>query len=228
MPNTLASSNTVAKPETRSGKLRSVSPLTLRRIILAVYLSVVVLMASFGAYATRSIGTLGDLTDQALGGSSLSVGDAAAQSASARLGQPADDAVQNDFQSSGRIRAKAVEAKFLTLLWISAAVVLGGVLLTLLARRVMEALANLSAAIRRSEAGEADMNVLNGSVNAAGALRTTIGTMRANIIAMTALEAASRQTGEASSSAAIKRSNGPAVGRKRAKATVAPSTTEGG
>ena len=226
MPITFASPNTVAKPRTTLGKLRSASRLTTRRGILAAYFCATVLIASLGAYATRSIGMPGDLTDQTLRGSLPSLSGASAPSASSRLGPPADAAVQDTIQPSGRILAQALDAKVRSLLWIAAAVTLAGVLMTLIARRVMAALANLSAAIRRSEAGEFDLNVPYGSVDRAGALRTTIGTMRANIIAMTALEAASRQPSEVGAGA-TKRSNGPAIRRKRGTATAEPTTSEG-
>ncbi len=119
------------------------------------------------------------------------------------------------------------DAKFRTLLWIGAAMIGGGMIVTLLAQRIMGSIFSLSAVICRVTAGQDDTYGANASADGAAALLTTIGTMRANIAAMTALEVAERQHGRPILANSPRKSNAGVIKSKQVELMSEPLPTHG-
>lgn len=142
--------------------------------------------------------------------------DALAQAANRRLERLVDRAAGDVLEYQARAQAEVADAKFQMLLWTCAAMVLGGMIVTVLARRITGLIVDVSAALCRIAAGHADTNLPSVGADELGAMLTTIRTMQANIVAMTALEAAARHSKGPAPAVATEKSNRGMVGRKRA------------
>lgn len=106
--------------------------------------------------------------------------DALAQVANRRLERLIDHAARDGLEFQERIQAKVADAKFQTLLWTCAALILGGMTAMLLARRIVGFVVSISAAACRLAAEYAETKSSKVGANGSGALLTTIGTMRDN------------------------------------------------
>lgn len=152
--------------------------------------------------------------------------DALAQIANRRLERLVDRAAGDVLEYQARAQAEVADAKFQMLLWTCAAMVLGGMIVTVLARRIMGLVADVSAALCRIAAGHVDTNLPSVGADELGAMLTTIRTMQANIVAMTALEAAARHSKKPTPALATEKSTRGMVGRKRVLAVNAPSMAD--
>lgn len=119
---------------------------------------------------------------------------ALAQIANRRLGRLVDRAAGDVLEYQASAQAEVADGKFQMLLWTCAAMVLGGMIVTVLARHITGLIADVSAALCRVAAGQADTNLPSVGADELGAMLTTIRTMQTNIVAMTALEAAARHS----------------------------------
>lgn len=142
--------------------------------------------------------------------------EALAQIANRRLERLVDRAAGDVLEYQASAQAEAADAKFQMLLWTCAAMVLGGMIVTVLARRITGLIAGVSAALCRIATGHVDTNLPSVGADELGAMLTTIRTMQANIVAMTALEAAARHSKGPVQAAATEKSARGMTGRKRA------------
>ena len=312
MSNSIAHSITLATPHMAPGAVRAASRMSISRKLLLAFLCFSLISASLGAYAIRSIVTLGHVTDQAMDGALLSIGHArsasagfialgaavahhraladqaglqqrisdlsgtldedlaaiiqsaatpqAAQAAgaaraaivdwraaggltdagvadadrAAALGQIAnrrlerliDHAARDALEFQERARTEVADAKFHTLLSTCAALILGGMITTLLARSAIGLVASASAEACHIAAEYAETNLPSRGASKSGALLTTIGTMRDNIEAMTVLELAERQRAKSIPAKIVVQSSKNVEGRKRAEVISALSATD--
>ena len=228
---TIAQLTLPAKPHKAPEEARPAAHLTIRRKILLAFLCLSVVTASLGAYAIRSVVALGSLSDAAVADWRAAVAepaegglaDALSLIANRRLERPVDHTASDGLAYQLRARAEVVDAKFQMLLWICATTVLGGMIVTVLARRITGLIAGLSAVLCRIVAGHADTNLPSVGADELGAMLTTIRTMQTNIVAMTALEAAARHSKGPVPAAAAEKSARGLTGRKSATAVNAPS-----
>ena len=151
---------------------------------------------------------------------------ALAQTANRRLERLVDRAAGEVLEYQARAQAEVADAKFQMLLWTLAAMVLGGMIVTVLARRITGLIADVSAALCRIASGHADTSLPSVGADELGAMLTTIRTMQANIVAMTALEAAARRSKQPTPAVATEKSVRAMLGRKRTQAASAPSTAD--
>ncbi len=142
---------------------------------------------------------------------------ALAQIANRRLGRLVDHAAGDVLKYQAGAQAEMADGKFQILIWTCAAMVLGGMIVTVLARHITGMIADVSAALCRVAAGQADTNLPSVGADELGAMLTTIRTMQTNIVAMTALEAAARHSKGPVPVVAAKKPASGKMGLKRAQ-----------
>ncbi len=223
MSNSISHSNTLSQAPTVSAAARAASHQTVRRKFLSAFLCLSIGAASLGGYAMSRLATPQTADSAAISAPASASGltvigaagngwiDALAQVADSKMQRLIDVATGDAFPSQGRAQDKMTDAKFKALLMIGAAMIMGGIIVTLLAQQIMGSIFSLSAVICRMTAEPADHYGADGTA----ALLTTMGTMRDNITAMAAIEIAERQQGRPIPAKPTAKSNAGMTKRKQ-------------